>query len=56
MRDLTRVNTSGIARSRGYAFVEFGDHKHALKALHATNNNADILGGNRVSMLVSNGD
>ena len=32
--------TSGAARSMGFAFVEFAEHKHALACLTALNNNA----------------
>ncbi|CAH1799491.1 unnamed protein product, partial [Owenia fusiformis] len=44
MRDLTRVNEKGVAKSRGYAFIEFTEHKHALAALRQTNNNPAIFG------------
>ena len=49
---MNRISSNGVARSRGYAFVAFTEHKHALKALHATNNNADLFGGKRVSICV----
>lgn len=44
MRDLTRVNSEGVAKSKGYGFVEFKTHDMALKALRATNNNPDVFG------------
>ncbi|KAL5010538.1 hypothetical protein ScPMuIL_012843 [Solemya velum] len=44
MRDLARPNAKGVGKSRGYAFVAFNEHQHALKALHQTNNNPDIFG------------
>ncbi|XP_050393218.1 RNA-binding protein 28 isoform X1 [Patella vulgata] len=44
MRDLNRVNAQGVAKSRGYAFIEFTKHEHALKALRETNNNPELLG------------
>ncbi|ESO84060.1 hypothetical protein LOTGIDRAFT_229578 [Lottia gigantea] len=47
MRDLDRVNSQGVAKSRGYAFVEFTKHEHALKALRETNNNPDLFGDKR---------
>ena len=43
MRDLTRVNSEGVAKSKGYGFVEFKSHDMALKALRATNNNPDLF-------------
>ncbi|XP_067950905.1 RNA-binding protein 28-like [Watersipora subatra] len=43
IRDLTNVNADGIGKSRGYAFVEFGDHKHAIAALRHLNNNPEIF-------------
>ncbi|KAK3577695.1 hypothetical protein CHS0354_025760 [Potamilus streckersoni] len=44
MRDITRVNSAGKAKSRGYAFVTFTEHHHALTALQTTNNNPEIFG------------
>jgi nucleolar protein 4 len=43
MRDLTRVNSEGVCKSRGYGFVEFSNPQLALKALHATNNNPNLF-------------
>jgi nucleolar protein 4 len=43
MRDLTRVSADGVARSKGFAFVEFKDFIKAKKALHATNNNPNLF-------------
>ena len=48
MRDLTNVNANGKAKSRGYAFVNFKEHKHALAALRNTNNNPDLFGEKKV--------
>ena len=48
MRDLDRVNTSGVAKSRGYGFVNFSHHEHALKALHLLNNNPKVFGDKKV--------
>ena len=53
MRDLDNVNSQGVAKSRGYAFVNFTEHAHALAALRGTNNNADVFGENRVCFSVS---
>ncbi|XP_069105565.1 RNA-binding protein 28-like [Argopecten irradians] len=43
MRDLERVNGQGKAKSRGYGFVNFTEHKHALQALRTANNNPDLF-------------
>ncbi|XP_033739405.1 RNA-binding protein 28-like isoform X2 [Pecten maximus] len=43
MLDLERVNGQGKAKSRGYGFVNFTEHKHALQALRAANNNPDLF-------------
>lgn len=43
MRDLTRVSSEGVCKSKGYGFVEFATHELALKALHATNNNPSLF-------------
>ncbi|XP_013421766.1 RNA-binding protein 28 isoform X2 [Lingula anatina] len=44
MRDFSQVNSQGEAKSKGYGFVTFTDHEHALKALNATNNSPDLFG------------
>ncbi|OWF46848.1 RNA-binding protein 28-like [Mizuhopecten yessoensis] len=43
MVDLDRVNGQGKAKSRGYGFVNFTDHKHALQALREANNNPNLF-------------
>lgn len=43
-RDSSRITSDGHARSKGYGFVEFKEHIHALTALRAINNNPDIFG------------
>lgn len=47
MRNPDRVNSSGIARSRGYGFVQFKTHDAALQALKYTNNNPECFGPDR---------
>ena len=47
IRSKDRVHSSGHGRSMGYGFVEFKNHKDALAALRATNNNPDIFGADR---------
>lgn len=49
MRDKDRVNTKGIAKSRGYAFINFTDHHHAIQGLKNTNNNLSLFNDGRVS-------
>ncbi|XP_064596036.1 LOW QUALITY PROTEIN: RNA-binding protein 28-like [Liolophura sinensis] len=44
MKDMTQVNAKGEGKSRGYGFVEFTEHHHALEALRKTNNNPEIFG------------
>merc|ERR1712150_1641 len=44
MRDLKRVNATGVAKSMGFAFVNFTEHKNALAALRNTNNNPALFG------------
>ncbi|RNA43109.1 RNA-binding [Brachionus plicatilis] len=43
MRDLTRVSSNGVGKSKGYGFVEFTCFDLAKKALHSTNNNSDLF-------------
>ncbi|BFZ09199.1 hypothetical protein BsWGS_12238 [Bradybaena similaris] len=44
MRDLNRLNSQGVGKSRGFAFCAFTQHEHALSALQHLNNNPDIFG------------
>ena len=52
MRDLTRVNSEGIAKSKGFGFVEFKTFDHALKALKATNNNPNLFEDKKTRLIV----
>jgi nucleolar protein 4 len=52
MRDLTQVSPAGVARSRGYAFVEFTEHKHALECLQTMNNNPTLFTDKKVSFKI----
>lgn len=47
IRSKDRLDGSGRGRSMGYGFVEFANHKDALAALRATNNNPAIFGADR---------
>ena len=50
MRDMTQVNGQGIGKSRGFAFVNFTEHAHALQVLRTVNNNPEIFGENKVGV------
>lgn len=39
-------------QSLGYAFAEFQEHEHALRALRHINNNPDIFGPQKVSLIL----
>lgn len=43
-RSQDRVDSTGLLRSKGYAFVEFSEHAHALACLHQLNNNPKVFG------------
>lgn len=43
-RSKDRVDATGLLRSKGYAFVEFSEHVHALACLRQLNNNPSIFG------------
>ncbi|XP_078364761.1 RNA-binding protein 28-like isoform X2 [Oculina patagonica] len=47
IRSKDRLDGSGRGRSMGFGFVEFANHKDALAALRATNNNPAIFGADR---------
>ncbi|XP_075862712.1 RNA-binding protein 28 isoform X1 [Microcebus murinus] len=44
MRDLKGAHGNTKGQSLGYAFVEFQEHEHALRALRHINNNPEIFG------------
>ncbi|KAM6152128.1 RNA-binding protein 28 [Erethizon dorsatum] len=44
MRDLKGVHGNMKGQSLGYAFAEFQEHEHALRALRHINNNPEIFG------------
>lgn len=48
MRDLKRLNTDGVGKSRGFAFVEFVQHEHAYKCLKNLNNNPSTFSDEKV--------
>ena len=48
LRSAERVDGKGVARSKGFAFVEFSSHGAALTALRATSNNPELLASKKV--------
>lgn len=50
MRDLKGAPGAAKGQSLGYAFAEFQEHEHALKALRHINNNPDVFGSQKVSL------
>lgn len=47
MRNMERVDSSGLGRSKGFGFAELKGHDDALDVLRATNNNPAIFGADR---------
>ncbi|GFS08779.1 RNA-binding protein 28 [Elysia marginata] len=47
MRDLSRVNTQGQGKSKGFAFCSFAQHAHALAALKNLNNCPTVFGSSK---------
>ncbi|XP_040857949.1 RNA-binding protein 28 isoform X2 [Ochotona curzoniae] len=47
MRDLKGAPGAAKGQSLGYAFAEFQEHEHALKALRHINNNPDVFGSQK---------
>ena len=52
MRDLTRVNSEGVAKSKGYGFVELKKFEDALKVLRAINNNPNLFSDKKTRLIV----
>jgi RNA recognition motif-containing protein len=52
MRDLARVSADGVARSKGFGFVEFKNFTIAKRALHETNNNPNLFEKNNTRLIV----
>lgn len=52
MRDLKGVYGKIKGQSLGYAFAEFQEHEHALTALRHINNNPEIYGPQKVSLIL----
>jgi len=50
MRDLKRVDAKGKGLSKGYGFVSFTRHDHALAALRAVNNNPNVFTPKQVKL------
>ncbi|KAK3867116.1 hypothetical protein Pcinc_027400 [Petrolisthes cinctipes] len=47
MKNLMDLDESGQAKSRGWGFVSFTEHDHALHALRSVNNNPEIFDKNQ---------
>lgn len=47
MRNMERLDSSGVGRSKGFGFAQFACHEDALDVLRATNNNPKIFGPDR---------
>ena len=47
MRNMDRIDSSGVGRSKGFGFAEFMCHDDALDVLRMTNNNPAIFGPDR---------
>ena len=43
MRNFNKLESNGVCKSKGFAFVTFSDHQSALTALRAINNNPSIF-------------
>lgn len=48
VRSKDRVDASGKLRSKGYGFLEYTTHAHALAALRYLNNNPEVFGKKRL--------
>jgi len=48
MRNMETVNSEGVAKSRGYAFIDFSEHSYALGVLRALNNNPEVFTDDKV--------
>lgn len=53
MRDMKDIQLGGKGMSKGYGFISFAEHEHALAALRATNNNPEIFTPNQVIAIPS---
>ena len=51
MRRTEKVDLKGQAVSRGFGFVDYSKHEHALVALRSVNNNPNIFGPSQVTTL-----
>ena len=50
MRDMSRPDEKGQGRSRGYGFVDFTEHQHALACLRELNNNPNTFSNDKVKV------
>lgn len=52
MRGLKGAHGKIHGQSLGYAFAEFQEHEHALAALRHINNNPEVFGPQKVSLIL----
>lgn len=55
MKDMKTLSDDGNPASKGYGFITFTEHEHALQTLRKVNNNPDIFTVFKVSKNVGNG-
>lgn len=46
---MASIDAKGVGKSRGYGFINFTEHDHAIQALKDTNNNPDLFKDKTVS-------
>lgn len=52
LRDIRKPVSTVKGRSRGVAFIEFGEHEHAIVALRVLNNNPGLTSSFLLTMLI----
>lgn len=51
MKDFKKTDAVGNPMSRGFGFITFTEHEHALKALNELNNNPNIFTASKVHFI-----
>ena len=49
MRNLQKRNNEGVGESKGFGFIAYSQHEHALEALRKMNNNPNIFSKKKVT-------